>query len=176
MNALLLTFLLEPIFLILVVTPPYLARLELDNERPFFHVEGEVRVYLGHFMTGLRFPLDSGLLEILRFYNVTLCHYSPASIGFMTSFISLFCLKGLPFAVDTFCYFFYVIIISDGTVSMGAHENKKLIMGILQNYHDWHEQIIFVSLPNDFHIPLHWRNFSKGYFVTPELSEEEIDF
>lgn len=49
----------------LSVNPPYIAHLALDNKHPFFHVEGEIGVYLGHFMAGLGFFMDSDLLEIL---------------------------------------------------------------------------------------------------------------
>lgn len=37
---------------------PYALRSALDNERPFFPVGGEIEIYLGHFMAGLRFPID----------------------------------------------------------------------------------------------------------------------
>lgn len=52
--------------------------------------EGEIGLYLGHFMSGLRFPLDLDLVEILKFYGVLQCRYIPSSIGCMISFLSLF--------------------------------------------------------------------------------------
>lgn len=91
--------------------PPYLSRLVLDNEGSFFPSKGEVGVYLGHFIASLRFPLDLDLMKIFCFYNVTLCRYSPASIGCMIGFNSLLRLTKLHFLVDSFHYFFYVRII-----------------------------------------------------------------
>lgn len=41
--------------------PPYAAHHALENKRPFFPSEGAIGIFLGHFMPGLRFPLNSDL-------------------------------------------------------------------------------------------------------------------
>lgn len=97
---------LEASLLFLYLGPPYKARHALDNEHPFFPADGEVGVYLGHFMAGLSFSLDSNLLDIMQYYGLPLCRYNHASIGSKVSFLSLLHSMRLLFSVDVFHYFF----------------------------------------------------------------------
>lgn len=79
-----------------------------ENESPFSPAQGEIGVYLGHFVTWQRFSLEPNLLEILKFYGVPLCLYNPCFIGCMISFHSLLRLKELPFSVDSFRTLLYI--------------------------------------------------------------------
>lgn len=116
-----------------------MARSTLENKRPCFLGEGEVGVYLGHLMAGLKFPIDPDLLAILEYYDLPLCRYSLVSIGCMVGFLSLLCQKRLPFSIYLFHHFFGVRVLGcNDFASVEACQNKKIIMGIPQKYRNWH--------------------------------------
>lgn len=101
---------------------PYIAYSALENEL----LEGEVGVYLGHLMAGLRFSIDPDLLEILKYYDLPLCRYSLASIGCMVGLLSLFPQKRFSFSINLFSYLFRVWGLGcDGFGSVGACQKKS---------------------------------------------------
>lgn len=59
------------------------------RESPYFPKKGEIRTFLGHFMAGIRFPLDHILVFILKYVDIPLCCYTPGSLGYMVGFLSL---------------------------------------------------------------------------------------
>lgn len=130
---------------------------------------------MGHFVTKLRFPLDPDMLEILKFYEVPLCHYTPIFIGRRISFFSLLHSKELPFAVDIFCALFYTREMQDGTLSIGAHANRKLILGVPRRFHYWQKKFLFGRFLSTFPFPSHWKDLWKGHSEHPKLFDEEVD-
>lgn len=79
----------------------------------------------------------------------------------------------LPFSIDIFWFLFYARVMLDGTLSVGAHAHKNLIDEGPQKLHGWHDQFLFVKVPNGFPLPSHWGNLWKGHSEVPELSGEE---
>lgn len=163
-------YFLDSSFSYFQLCPPNVACHALEDEHLFFHNEGEIRIYLGHFVFDLWFPFDSGLFIILEYCNLPLCRYTSSFIGWMVSFISQLCFFILPFFLDLFCYFSSVQVInSDGFISVGAHQNKMLIIETPHKFGRWHGKFLFNGVPRDLCLPFHWRNLWKGHFECPKL-------
>lgn len=134
-------------------------------------------MFLGHFIVGLWFLLESYLLIILQYYNLSLCVGTiPPRLEVWWVLSLFFVLRILHSLQMCFSYFFSVQMMNaNELISVGAHLRKKLILEIPRKFSWWHGQFLFVSIPDDFSLPSHWKNLWKGHLTCPKLSNEEID-
>ncbi|KMT08456.1 hypothetical protein BVRB_6g141330 [Beta vulgaris subsp. vulgaris] len=63
---------------------------------------GHVAVYTHHFEFGLRFPLDSFLVEILNVFNVCLAQLTPLAVRDIIAYIWVVCFLDFPQTVNLF--------------------------------------------------------------------------
>lgn len=107
-----------------------------------------------HFVVGVRFHLDLDLVIILKYFDLPLCHYNPASIWCKDSFLSLLCLLNISLSLDLFSYFFFVYVMkNDRLISVGACQNRKLIIEIPRKLGNGKEDFSFSVDPTIFPFP-----------------------
>lgn len=131
-----------------------------DTDRANHSSPGRITVYEDFLQSGLRFPLPTLLLDLLKHYQLSLSQLIPNSIRMLIGFLILCRIHTITPSVNLFRRFFTLRVNGKEPGWYGFAKRPTaatLIMGTPSSVHGWKPRYFFVSISEAADLPP-WRD------------------
>ncbi|XP_057250593.1 uncharacterized protein LOC130591335 [Beta vulgaris subsp. vulgaris] len=141
---------------------------------------GHVAVYTHHFEFGLRFPLDSFLVDILKAFNVCLAQLTPLAIRNIIAYIWVVRFLDFPQTLNLFRHLHWLKKNGSsrlaGWWSIMTADKKMTVQPKMTSLKGWQDAFFWVRVPDDFPVRRHFTEPAPHMELLPlkPLTKEEL--